>query len=967
MTAERAERLRRLFSEAVERPAEERSQWLREACADDPALAEEIESLLAAYDARGAELERALHRLPRISDLASAPANDSAEAVDLTDQRVGHYHITDRLGGGGMGVVYKAWDERLERTVAIKVMAASTSADPRAEDRFIREARAASALDHPNIAVVHEIGHTEDGRLFIVMAHIEGESLDRRIARGPLPVPEAVEIATQVANGLARAHERGIIHRDIKPSNVMLSESGQVRIVDFGLAKRIGIDLTRPGTASGTAPYMSPEQVRGETVDRRTDIWALGVLLHEMITGQRPFQSQRMEGVLHAIVHDDPAPLTSLRSGIPLALEGIVLKALAKDPAARYQHVDEIPVDLRALDTRLDPGVQRTARLATPARPVRRIRWRPVALGAMVGLVVGSAAVSLWIALRSPPPPEPVPVRFAMTLPSDQQLSSWYHPLALSPDGRRLVYSATSQSTTRLYERVLDRIAVIPLAGTEGAHDPFFSPDGRWIGFVADGKLQKVPATGGIPQIICDAPESNGASWSRGDTIVLNLGVTSGLYTVSAAGGTPIPLTTPNLQAGEVGHMWPEVLPAEQGGGVLFTIWSGSGWRTAILSPATGKWQTVLEGGAAAIFLPTGHLLYAQMSTGLTAPGLLAVRFDPSRGKVLGTPAAVLPYPGLSGPNFAVSLNGTLAYVASGSAWARRDTDSLVWIAAQRSGMPALPGTGYYSAPRFSPDGRRLAVSDYSDTGSVDIWVYDLERGTRRRLTTRGAINNYPAWTPDGEHIAFNSTRSPPGIYWKRADGVGTAVQMVARTRQPQIPGSWSPDGSILAFTEDDPGAGGDIWLLPAGGTPRPFLASEHDEQSPRFSPDGRYVAYVSDASGQNEVYVRPLSGSGSPLQVSTHGGWEPAWPAGGRTLYFRRDSTVMAVQIETDPELTAGQPRTVLQGDYERDSWGQANFDVAADGRFVLVVHRQRSRPTTLRIVTHFFAQLRGALAGGG
>lgn len=959
--------VRRLFAEAMELDPEERSAWLAEACSD-PELRREVESLVEAAEVRGREVDEALAGLPDIADLVGIPGSQAGTAPegrdDLVGREIGHYRIMEPLGHGGMGVVYRARDLRLERTVALKFLPPESMRDPESRTRFLHEAQAASALDHPAICTVHEIGESEEGHPFIVMAYVEGETLQEKIARRPLPVAEAVDIASQVALGLARAHEQGIVHRDVKAANVMVAGDGQVKILDFGLAKVRDIKLTRTGVTLGTVTCMSPEQVQGEGVDRRTDIWALGVLLYEMVTGRPPFRGGRTEAVVAAILADDPEPMTALRSDVPLELDGIVAKALAKDPADRYQHIDEIPVDLRAIATKAG-GIARTSRTprtleaASPAR-----RWRllqAVGLGALAML----AGVGLWHLLVSSPGEPSGPVRFEVPFPTGWELASWYQPLAISPDGARVVFAVRNGDDVGLYMRDLDRLETAAIPGTDGGTLPFFSPDGSWIAFFAGGELRKVPVDGGIPQTICAVPQaSRGATWGPDDTIVFTAGVNSGLLQVPSSGGTPKTLTVPDLDAGEVGHYWPQYLPG--GRDLLFTIWSADGWRTAVLSSATGKWRVVLEGGAAARYVPTGHLLFAQMSVGKAQPSLRAVAFDGSEGEVLGSPVSVLGDPGVAGPNFAVSSSGTLVYVAGGSAaWAGLAETSLAWLDQEGRTTPVLEHSGYFEAPRVSPDGSRIAVPTFSPSGAADVWVYDLERGTNTRVTLTGSINNYPVWDPDGKTLVFNSSRFPAGIYRKSADGSGSAEQILRRDREPQIPGSWSPDGATLAYTGFDDQERGDIWVLSRQGDAVPLVATSASETSPMFSPDGEHLAYVSDASGRDEVYVREYPGPGAALLVSTDGGREPSWGADGRTLFYRNGDALMSVEVGSGPTIQASRPREIFRGALVPASFGQTNYDVAPDGRLLVVQPVPPSGPTRLIVVLNWFPQLESLVAG--
>lgn len=954
---DRSAEIRRLFEEAAALPADERQVWLEGAC-PDPALREEVATLLRAEAEKGAEVEAALRVARQRSDL---PPNDGE--LDLAGRSLGPYAVLERVGSGGMGVVYRARDTRLDRTVALKVLPEGATRDPGVVRRFLHEARVASSLDHPAICTVYEVVDDRGSELppLIAMAFVEGETVQARLARGPLPIDQAISIAVRVAEGLAHAHARGIVHRDVKPGNVMLGATGDVKLVDFGLAKARDVDLTRPGVRMGTVSAMSPEQVRGEPVDARTDIWALGALLYAMVVGQPPFRGERPEAVMHAILERDPPPMSALRSGVPVALDRIVAKALAKDPADRYQHVDEIPVDLRSVEP--GTGGLAAAGLSSPGAPRRRPGALVAAAITAFAIALLAIAVGPWLSGDEAPPDRTV--RFQVPLPDDHTLSSWYQPIALSPDGSRLVFGALGPGRSGLFLRDLDRLQSRFVPATEGAHDPFFSPDGRWIAYFADGKLMKVEAEGGIPQIVCDAPPGNqGASWGPGGEIVLTAGgPTSGLLRVAATGGDPVPLTTPRQDAGEIGHAWPQHLPG--GRGLLFTVWAGDGFRTAILARDDTVWRVVHRGDAAARYVPSGHLIFAEMIGAATTPGLLAVPFDLERGEVTGSPMSVLEEPGLAGPNFAVSEDGALAYVAGGSpAWAGLDENALLWVDSAGDPARAVGSTGFYEAPRLSPDGRRVAAATFSPDGTYDTWVFDLDRGTRTRITLQGTINNFPVWSPDGTAVTFNSSRSPPGIYRRSADGTGEAELLVPRERgRPQIPGSWTPDGAALAYTVVGEGGRGDVWILEPGAGKRPLLETGASESSPVFSPSGRFLAWVSDASGRPEVYVGPYPGPGGAQVVSAGGGREPAWDPSGSTLYYRTADAIMAVVMAPPDRPRPGRPRTVLDGRFQTATFGLTNYDVGPDGRFLVVARDSSPSPTRINVVLNWVSELDRAM----
>ena len=577
-------------------------------------------------------------------------------------------------------------------------------------------------------------------------------------------------------------------------------------------------------------------------------------------------------------------------------------------------------------------------------------------------LAVLAGAVAIWGLVRPSPPEFRSLTRLVVNLPQGQQLLGGPSPpIAVSPDGTRLVYAAISGGQSRLYLRRLDQFEAKPIPGTEGANAPFFAPDGGSVGFFADGALKKVAVSGGVPLTIADAPWSAsfslGASWGPDDTIIFAAGLGAGLLQVSAAGGTLKVLTTPNAENGEVGHGWPQILP--DGKNVLFTIRTGEDRRIALLSRETGEWRTILRVGTQATgarYLPTGHLVYAQSG------GLLAVPVDLSQGESSRSPMSILDGVFTFGSGlayFATSRSGALVY-APGVAVAAEN--SLVWVDRQGRATPLAGDRGTYLYPRLSPDGRRVAVA-IAEGGNRDIWVYDVERGTRTRLTIEG-INTDAVWTPDGKRLAFASNRAGAfNLYWKPADGSGEAEPLLMR-EEAQFSHSWSPDGRLLAFYELSPGAARDIWVLSRddNATATPFLTTSFNERSPIFSPDGRWLAYVSNESGRDEVYVQPYPERRAKWLISTDGGTEPVWSAGGRELLYRRGDKMMAVPVETEPAFTAGQPRVLFDGAYDVApvSSGSLNYDVSPDGeRFVMIQRDQESAPRQLNVVLNWFDEL--------
>jgi len=904
--------------------------------------------------------------------------------------RLGPFEVLAPLGAGGMGEVYRAKDTRLERTVALKVLPAHLSSNPDLRQRLEREARTISSLNHPHICTLYDIGH-QDGVDYLVMEYLEGETLAQRLskatagavvpAKPPLPMEQVLRYAMEITDALDKAHRQGVTHRDLKPGNIMLTKAG-TKLLDFGLAKFRRVDpvvaattatglttddgrlaaedkkLTVEGTILGTFQYMAPEQLEGQEADARSDIFALGAVLYEMATGQAAFAGRSKATVIAAILDREPAPISTLQPMTPPALEHLVKRCLAKDPEERWQTAHDIKLQLQWI-TEAGSQAGMPAPLVTRRKGRERLAWALVAIAAAL-----AAGIAGWSLLRRAEAPRPV-ARVVIALPPTDRLALGAQPaLAISPDGAHLVYAARRGSATQLYLRPTDRFEATPIAATEGAEGPFFSPDGQWIGFFAGQKMKKVPLSGGAPMILCDA-SGRGASWGPDDTIIFSPRQVAGLLRVSAAGGAPQVLTTPDTKKGEVAYLWPEVLPG--GEAVLFTIQTGSATlgdaRIAVRSLKTGEQRVLLEGGSHARYSPTGHLIYAR------AAGLLAAPFDLARLQVKGTPFPILEgivtdtISGLA--QFSFSASGSLVYVTGGPGGPER---SLVWVDRKGAARPVTATRRDYIWPRLSPDGRRLALG-ITEAGNTDIWIYDLARGTLPRLTFEPGMDNYPVWTPDGKRVAYASAKGgPPNIFWKPADGSGPEERLTTSTNL-QAPTSWSPDGKALAFAEPDPKTGFDIWVLPMEGErrPRPFLQTPFTESSPRFSPDGRWLAYVSNESGRYQVYVQPYPGPGGKWQISTEGGVEPLWARNGRELFYRHGDQMMAVGVSTQPTFTAGSPRLLFEGPYEPTPLTLANFDVSPDGQqFLMMKSEQESAPTQLHVVLNWFEELKRRVPPG-
>ncbi len=668
-----------------------------------------------------------------------------------------------------------------------------------------------------------------------------------------------------------------------------------------------------------------------------------------MVTGEKAFQGKSQASLIGAIMESDPPALSSLQPMTPLPLGRVVESCLEKDPEDRWQGASDLR---RQLQWILAESGHPDMRQAEPSGMRRLVPW------GIAALTSGLAVVLLWSQITTRPAQSVT--RLTVTLPEDQRLTGEPEtasiPFALSPDGSRLVYSAGRDEQTQLYVRDMDGFEERPIAGTEGATSPFFSPDNAWVGFFADGKFQKVSLAGGAPITICEAPNymGNGVHWGANERIIFGGragGV--GLSQVPAGGGRAEKLTTPDVERGEFAHTWPQFLP--DGKSVLFTLWGGDDQGTQILSLETGEWGEILSGVLAegAKFLPTGHLIYVRELGSDRYGRLEAVPFDLARLETVGSPIPVVDGVDASfragWASLSVSNTGSLVYLP-----ARPAERSLVWVDHQGGATLAIEDRAAFELPRLSPDGSRVALGLNNQ-----IWVYDIERGTRTRLTQE-SFNGSPVWTPDGARIVFNSMRSGPwNVYSKPVDGSSEAEKLLA-SKHPQLPCSWSPNGQVLAFRKTNPDTGSDIGMLSREGEASPFVATTSEEGAPIFSPDGRFLAYVSDESGRAEVYVQPYPATGKKLAVSVNGGLEPLWFADGHELFYRDENQVMAVDIDTSGELEVGKPRPLFEGPSTHGFLNRRNWDISPDGKRFLIIRDESKPPRELRVVLNWFEELK-------
>jgi serine/threonine-protein kinase len=873
---------------------------------------------------------------------------------------LGSYRVISSLGKGGMGEVYRARDIKLAREVAIKILPEAFARDTERLTRFEREARLLASVSHPNIGAIYGLEKSEGGT-FLVLELAEGRTLRERMASG-LGRREALEIFHQIAQALEAAHEKGVVHRDLKPENVMITPGGVAKVLDFGLAKAFKEELTpappaeetstatfghtHPGVILGTVPYMSPEQARGQPVDKRTDIWSFGCCLFEVLAGKHPFAAQTSSDVLAAIIGREP-DWSLLPRETPPGVVALVRRCLQKELRYRIHDIADARIELsEAVALQSGP-----APFPHPAG-LNRLPWRGVAT-ALLGLLAGSA-VTFWMVSR---PPEVRRVqRFEVELPATAPLALGMGPaLALSPDGSALVYVASRGERTELYTRPLNAIEALPIPGTEGATDPFFAPRADWLGFFADGNLKKLPPSGGTAVNLGDAPAERGASWGADDRIVLAPQAAAGLASVSAAGPPLEALTEIDSEGGNRSHRWPQALPG--GKAVLFTCWTDEGFDVEVLDVPTGERRTLIKDGSYGRYVPTGHLVFVRGSD------LMAVGFDPVKLEVTGSPIRVVDRVGadpLTGAaQFSFDLEGTLLYAPAGLLDAGTEEPGQLLLVDRKGVARRLAGAERaFELPRLSPDGRRLALT-VSDEDASDVWVRELARGTMSRLTFEGR-NAAAIWSPDGERIVFSSDRDGAfNLYSMRADGSGEVTRLT-RSPNPHMPTSWSPDGRKLAFNELDPSRGFDIRVLSMapGSEPEDLLRTGFNEVGGRFSPDGRWLAYVSDETGQNEVYVTRYP-EGGKWQISVDGGAEPVWAMVGLELLYRGEAWMMSVSLETTPEIRVSRPRPLFEMPFSEGDAAYPNFDVTASGEFLVIQSGFGASTTELIVVLNWFREL--------
>jgi len=829
--------------------------------------------------------------------------------------KLGPYEIEEAIGAGGMGEVYRARDTRLDRAVAIKVLAPHLAERPEHRQRLDREAKAISSLSHPHICQLYDVGH-ENGVDFLVMEFIEGETLADRLARGPLPIDEVLRYGVQIADALEKAHRQGIVHRDLKPANVMLTTEG-AKLLDFGLARTDGAvggsdadltvsptvskPLTAAGTLIGTYQYMAPEQLEGKTSDVRTDLFALGAVLYEMATGRRAFVAETQASLIGAIMHEKPQPVSSIEPMTPPAFDRVIQSCLAKDPEERWQTAHDVKLQLQWI---AEGGsvVGLPAPVAARRKSRERLAWTAFAIA-----VLAAAFLTVGYVRRAPIPP--LQTRFEITPPAE--LATVGSP-RISPDGRGLVFRGVdSAGNAQLWLRPMDSVEARPIAGTEGAREdgrPMWSPDSRYIAFFVGGKLKKVPVAGGPAQTICDVNGADG-SWGTKGEILYDGETIAPLMRVAAAGGIAKPEVSLDDLEGVIGLGWPEFLP--DGEHFIYLAETSEEEDKVMLRSLDSGEETLLTTSDSRVqYVEPGYLVY--VLNGM----LVAHPFDAGAGVLTGNPLPLADEIGVNAvglADFSASNDGTLAY-RSGQTGARR----LLWRDRTGREVGQVGELAEYMNASISPDGQRVVVDVIDpDSSNIDLWIQDLERGVASRFTFDAGNDFSPAWSPDGSRIVFSSSRGEgsDALYWKDASGAGEAELLLA-LEEDIYAGAWTRDGGVLTYGVRSADTSWDIWALPMDGAGEPFpvLQSEFAEVRTSFSPDGRWMAYNSNESGDMEVYVSRFPGPGGKWQVSTNGGTEPYWSADGREIFYL-DATenLVTVPVSTGATFKAGLPETLF------------------------------------------------------
>ena len=853
-----------------------------------------------------------------------------------------------------MGEVYKARDTRLDRTVALKVLPGHVSDDPVMRERLEREARAISSLDHPHICALYDVGH-QGGIDYLVMQFLEGETLAERLARGALPMDLTFKYGIEIAEALDVAHRAGIIHRDLKPGNIMLTGSG-AKLLDFGIAKlkasrddeadqgtHLAGSATAPGTVLGTTSYMAPEQIEGRSADARSDIFALGVVLFEMLTGRRPFSGTTPAQAMSAILRDEPPAVSAMQPAIPAAVDHLVGTCLVKHPEQRWQNARDIALDLRWIAR----GGSVSASLPPARSPWRHWLWIAAVISAFA---LGAALVPSL--KRQPAFTQPDPVRFTIVPPGKLGDDA----VSVSPDGQQVAFAASgSDGTPILWVRSLNEVTPRRVPGTEGVTQHFWSPDMTSIGFFAQGKLKKVDVASGAVEALCNATNPRGGTWGADNQIVLSPSTGQGLYIVSAAGGEPRQLTLLDAARSDSSHRWPVFLP--DGRHFLFFNRTGRPEHAGVYvgSTTSGTTTRVAASASNAAYVAPGHLLFVRSGTLYSQP------FDLRSLSVHGEPEAVrepvLFDAGLRRADFSVSTNGVLAFRSGGSTEAR-----LSWTDRKGKRLTSVGAAARYTNLGLSLDDDRIAATRYDPDGTSDIWLIESSTGSEARLTFEPSTDSHPVWSPDGKWIAFGSDRS--GFYdLYRKPAAGGREELLLSSPVVKYLSSWSADSEHILFDVDDPRTKLDIWVLPLSGErqPRPLLTSPVDEWLGQLSPDGKWMAYTSNESGRYEVYVQSFPPSGAKWQVSLHGGLHPRWrPDGKELFYVGTNQKLTAVAVDLTSQFSQGATQELFDLSIQNIFTVRAPYVVSRDGQRFLLADTRTDAIPPVHVVLHWASRLR-------
>jgi serine/threonine protein kinase len=894
----------------------------------------------------------------------------------MIGQTISHYKIIEKLGEGGMGVVYKAQDSKLDRFVALKFLPPHLNASDQDKARFTQEAKAAAALNHPNVCSIIDI-QEHDGQMFIVMEFIDGQTLRQKMTS--MNQHKAIDIGIQIAEGLSAAHEKGIVHRDIKPENIMVRKDGIVQIMDFGLAKLRAngaqiTRLTKQGSTVGTAGYMSPEQVQGQDADHRSDIFSLGVMLYELLAAELPFKGVHETALLYEIVNVEATPMSVSHPDIDPELDRIVLECLQKDPDERYNSVKDIAKDLKRFKRESSKArMSRTFTVQTPQQPAARTTTRPVPeekppvkrawismlLRGIVPFIVGALVVALlWQPWKSNEVAQRPVTRFTIKLPDSASIPIGNPGINISPDGKFLSYLLQSGAGQRLFLRAADRETLEPVLGAEfiagDVSYSVFSPDSKWTLFNLGNSLKKSSVFGGASVDVCFmGAQARGLWWGSDKNIYMGQ-INGAIYRVSESGGTPTAVTTLDTAAGEISHRFPELLP--DGRSILYTIkfnniTSFDEAAIAVLDTKTGTSKVLVRGGTYARYVPTGHLVYARGSF------IFAVPFDLNKLEVTGSPKELFrggwmnPFSG--DVNIAFSDDGTLLYVPRGIE--SYTVSKIKWIDERKQETPLVDTTNSYFLASISPDGEKIAI--HVQAANDDIWLYHVGRKSLTRLTFGGGNSGFPVWTADGKSVIYESERrNGYNLCEKPWDGSGKE-ELLSSSEHIRIPRSVSPDGKTLVFVQD-----GDIWLMSLDGSKKasPFFESRAIESNPILSPDGRYLAYESNESGRPEVVIVPFPSRAGKWQISSGGGSNPIWSPSGKEIYFSQGTSVYSVEIHPGASFDYSAPKKFL--DLPPDCAGLTG--ISNDGKkfAMITIPFKDLNISEYTLVTNWFRELNNA-----